>query len=109
MKVISLLPHVNYVVSCPMHSNSNEKETFNVCLTYLDSDMVVEMVNPSMGDLEPDILLITPIDSLDMHSFQSIILPCNEDLLESIVKTHENSLIYVSISLKNETYNHEHS
>jgi hypothetical protein len=43
------------VVSCPMPSTANEKEPLTVCSTSLDSDLVVDMVNPSMGDLEPDI------------------------------------------------------
>jgi hypothetical protein len=98
MKVISLPPQVNYVVSCPMPSTSNEKEPLTVCSTSLDSDLVVDMVNSSMGDLEPDISPITPIESLDIHSFQSIVLPSDEDLLEAMVKVHEHSSLSVSSS-----------
>jgi hypothetical protein len=69
MKVISLPPHVNYVVSCPMPSTTNEKEPLTICSTYLDSYLVVDMVNPSMGVLEHDLSPVTPIESLDIHSF----------------------------------------
>jgi hypothetical protein len=107
MKVIYLLAQVNYVVSCPMSSTTNEKEPVIVFSTSLDSYLVVDMVNPSMGSLEHDISPVTPIESLDIHSFQSIFLPSNEDLLESMVKVHEHSSLYVSRSLKID--NHEHS
>ena len=80
MKVISLEPQVNYVVSCPMPSTTNEKEPLTICSTYLESYLVVDMVNSSMGDLELDISPITPIESLDIHSFQSIVPPSDEDL-----------------------------
>jgi len=80
MKVISLPPHVNYVVSCPMPSNVNEKEPLIVFPTSLDSDPIVDMVNSSMRALEPDISLVTPIEYLDIHSFQSIVLSSDGDL-----------------------------
>jgi hypothetical protein len=50
--------------------------------TYDDLDLVVDMVISSVGILEPD--LLTPIAALDMCSFQSILLPSNEDLLEAM-------------------------
>jgi hypothetical protein len=109
MKVISLEPQVNYVVSCPMTSTANEKEPLTICSTYLDLDLVVDMVNPSMGYLEPDISPTTPIKSLNIHSFQSIVLPSDEDLFEAMVRKHDHSSLCVSSSLKNETNNHEHS
>jgi hypothetical protein len=92
-----------------MPSNSNEKEPLLVCSTSLESDLVVEMVNPSMGDLDPDISPVTPIESLDVHYFHSIVLSSDEDLLESMVNVYKNNSFFVSNSLKNETNNHEHS
>jgi hypothetical protein len=109
MKVISLSPHVNYVVLCPMPSTANEKDPLIECSTSLDSDLVVDMVSPSMWDLEHDLSPVTTIESLGIHSFQSIALPFDEDLLEATVKTHEHSSLFVSSSLKNETNNHDHS
>jgi hypothetical protein len=100
MKVISFPPQVNYVVSCPMPSTANEKEPLTICSTYLDSDLVVDMVNLSMVALESDISSITPIESLDIHSFQSIVPLFNEDLLEAMVKVHEHSSLSVSNSSK---------
>jgi hypothetical protein len=47
-----------------------------------DLDPVVNMVISSVGILEPDIL--TPVADLNMCSFQSILLPSNEDLLEAM-------------------------
>jgi hypothetical protein len=35
-------------------------------------DLVVDMVNPSIGDLETDISPVIPIDSIDLNSFQRI-------------------------------------
>jgi hypothetical protein len=52
---------------------------------------------------------ITPIESIDIHCFHSIVLPSDEDLLEAMVKTHEHSSLSLSRSLKNETHKHEHS
>jgi hypothetical protein len=62
-----------------------------------------------MGVLESDISPVTPIESLDINYFQSIVLPSDEDLLEAMVKDYEHSSLSVSSSLKNETDNHEHS
>jgi hypothetical protein len=52
--------------------------------TFDDLDSVVDMVISSVGLLEPD--LLTPIMALDMCSFQSILLPSSEDLLEAMIK-----------------------
>jgi hypothetical protein len=46
-----------------------------------DLDPVVDMVISSIGLLEPD--LFTPVETLDMVSFQSVFLPSSEDLLEA--------------------------
>jgi hypothetical protein len=49
-----------------------------------DLDPVVDMVISSVGLLEPD--LLTPDETLDMCSFQSILLPSSEDLLEAMTE-----------------------
>jgi len=51
-----------------MHSTPNE-EPLSIFSPSLDLDLVVDMVNHSIGDLDLDIPLITPTDSLDMYSF----------------------------------------
>jgi hypothetical protein len=109
MKVVSPPPQVNYVVSCPMPSTTNEKEPLIVCSSSLDLDLVVDMVNPSMGVLELNISHVTPIESLDIDYFHNIVLPSYEDLLEGMVKDYEHSSLSVSSSLKNETDTYEHS
>jgi hypothetical protein len=52
--------------------------------TSYDLDPVVDMVIYSVGLLEPD--LLTPITTLDMCSFQSIVLPSSEDLLVAMTE-----------------------
>jgi hypothetical protein len=51
---------------------------------YDDLDLVVDMVISSVGLLELD--LLTPIETLDMCSFQRIFLPSREDLLEAMTE-----------------------
>jgi hypothetical protein len=80
MPASSTPPQVNYVATCPMHSTLNEKES----LPSSDLDLVVDMVISSIGILEPD--LPTPIMPLDMYSFQSVVLPSSEDLLEAMIE-----------------------
>jgi hypothetical protein len=46
MKVVSIFPQVNYMVSCPIPSTTNEKELLTICLTSLELDPVVDQ-----GDL----------------------------------------------------------
>jgi hypothetical protein len=72
MQSVSPLPQVNYVALSPMTSTSD------------DLDLVVDMVISSVGLLEPD--LLTPDETLDMCSFQSILLPSSEDLLEAMTE-----------------------
>jgi hypothetical protein len=72
MQLVSPLPQVNYVVVSPMNSTSD------------DLDLVVDMMFSSIGPLELD--LLTPDETLDLCSFQRILLPPNEDLLESMSK-----------------------
>jgi hypothetical protein len=72
MQTVSPLPHVNYVALSPMTSTSD------------DLDPVVDMVISSVGLLEPD--LLTPVETLDMCSFQSDYLPSSEDLLEAMTE-----------------------
>ena len=69
MKVISLPPQVNYVVSCPMPSTANEKDPLTIFSSSLDLDPLFHMVNPSMGVLEPDLSPVTHIESLDIDYF----------------------------------------
>jgi hypothetical protein len=71
MQSISPLPQVNYVALSPMTS------------TFDDLDPIVDMVISSVGLLEHD--LLTPVATLDMCSFQSIVIPSREDLLESMI------------------------
>jgi hypothetical protein len=84
------------VVSCPMPSTSNEKDPLTICSISLDSYQVVGMVNPSMEDLKPNISLVTTFDSLDIYYFHIFFLSSNEDHLETMVKVHEHSSLYVS-------------
>jgi hypothetical protein len=71
---LSTLPQVNYVVVSPMPSVADENHL----------DPVVDMVISSVGILEPD--LLNPDETLDMCSFQTIILPSSEDLLEAMTE-----------------------
>jgi hypothetical protein len=72
MQSISPLPQVNYVALSLMNSTSD------------DLDLVVDMVISLIGLLELD--LLTPITDPDMCSFQSIVLPSSEDLLEAMTE-----------------------
>jgi hypothetical protein len=74
MQSVSPPPQVNYVSLSPMPSAADED----------DLDPIVDMVISSVGLLEPD--LLTPITDLDICSFQSILLPSSEDLLESMTE-----------------------
>jgi hypothetical protein len=74
MQTVSPLPEVNYVALSPMPSTTDEN----------DLDLVVDMVTSLVGLLEPD--LLTPLATLDMCSFQSVFLPSNEDILESMTE-----------------------
>jgi hypothetical protein len=90
MKMVSHPPRVNYAASCSMHSNINDKDPLFVFLPSLDLDLVVVMVNHSIGDLEVDIPLVTPIEFLDMYPFQRIVLVSDEYLLQAMVKGFNN-------------------
>jgi hypothetical protein len=72
MPTLSPLPHLNYVALSPMASNLG------------DLDPIVDMVISSIGYLELD--LLTPVATLDMCSFQILLLLSNEDLLESMIE-----------------------
>jgi hypothetical protein len=72
MQSVSPLPWVNYVALSPMPSISD------------DLDPVVDMVISSVGILESD--LLTADKTLNMCSFQSVLLPSSEDLLESMTE-----------------------
>jgi hypothetical protein len=79
---VSLLPQVNYVVLSPMPLDVDVDEPLTISSINYDLDLVVDMVITSIGILEPDFL--TPIVALVMCSFQSVFLPSDEDLLESM-------------------------
>jgi hypothetical protein len=66
-----------------MHSSLDENEPLILCSTSFDLDLVVDMVISSIGFLELD--LPTPIATLDMYSFQSVV-PSKEYLLESMIE-----------------------
>jgi hypothetical protein len=72
MQSVSPLPQVNYVALSPITSISD------------DLDLVVDMPISSVGLLLLD--LLTPDETLDMCSFQSILLPSSEDLLEAMTE-----------------------
>jgi hypothetical protein len=84
MQTISLLPQVNYVVLSPMPSVVDEYEPLSLRSVSYDLDPVVDMVISSIGSLEID--LLTPVATLNMVSFQSVVLPSSEDLLESMTE-----------------------
>jgi hypothetical protein len=80
------------VATYPMHSTPNEKES----LPSSDLDLVVDMVISSIGILELD--LPTPIVALDMYSFQSVVFPSSEDLLEAMIEVFLDMYSFQSIS-----------
>jgi hypothetical protein len=84
MQLVSPLPQVNYVALSPMPSVVDADEPLTIISISYDLDPVVDMVISSIGSLEID--LLTPVVTLDMVSFQSIILPSSEDLLASMTK-----------------------
>ena len=82
-QVVSTPPWVNYVATSPMFSVTDVSDPLIVCSSSFDLDPVIDMEN-SMGLLERDVLI--PFESVDMHSFQRIVLPSHEDLLEAMIK-----------------------
>jgi hypothetical protein len=70
------------VALSPMPSVVDEDEPLTVRSISYDLDPVGYMVTSSVGLLEPD--LLTLVATFDMVSFQSIVLPSSEDLLESM-------------------------
>jgi hypothetical protein len=68
MQSISPMPQVNYVALSPMPSTADEDEW----------DPIADMVISSIGILELDHF------TLDMVSFQSVVLSSSEDLLEAM-------------------------
>ena len=85
MNIVSPFPHVNYVALSPMYSDADEDEPLVVSSISYDLDLVVEMVISLIGILELD--LLTPVANLDMCSFQSNVLPSNDDLLEAVTES----------------------
>jgi hypothetical protein len=84
MQIVSPMPQVNYMALSPMPTTTNEDEPLIVSSISYDLDPVVEMVIYSIRILELE--LLTPIVDLDMCFFQSIVLPSNEHLLESMIE-----------------------
>jgi hypothetical protein len=84
MQMVSSLPHVNYVALSPMPSATDEDVTLPVSSVSSDLDLVVDMVISLVGLLELD--LPTLIITLDMCSFQRVLLPLSGDLLEAMTK-----------------------
>jgi hypothetical protein len=79
MSVMFAAPQVNYVMTCPMHSTPQKRES----LPSLDLYMVDEMVISLIGILEPNIP--TLIKVVNMYSFQCFFLPSSKDLLEAMI------------------------
>jgi hypothetical protein len=69
-------------------------------LDFFDLDPIVDMVNPSMGVLELIFPLLPLLSLLTYILSRALVLPSDEDLLESMVKVHEHSSLSVSSSLK---------
>jgi hypothetical protein len=84
MHTVSPPPQVDYVALSPMPSAGNVDKPLIVSSVSYDLYLVVDMVISLVEILEPD--LLTPIATLDMCSFQSVLLPSSEDLLEAMTK-----------------------
>ena len=82
-EVVSTPPRVNYVATSLMFSLIDTSEPLTVCSTSFDLDPVIDMVK-SMGAFERVVLI--PIESLEMCSFQRTVLPSDEDLLEAMIE-----------------------
>ena len=81
IRAVSLEPWVYYVASCLRNLIANEMETRFSCSTYLDLNLTLNLVSPSMGALESD---LPPID-LSECSIQDVVLSFDEYLLEAMV------------------------
>lgn len=80
MQVVSHLPHIDYVETCSMPIPTDEEEPYTVFSTYFYLDIVCYMVHHLLGAMELDL----SIGSLNMDSFQSILLPFDDKLLEAM-------------------------
>jgi hypothetical protein len=83
MQTISPPPQVNYVALSPIPSAAYEDDPLTIRSTSYDLDPVLDMVISLIGLVEND--LLTPDPTLDMCSFQSIVLLSSEDLLEAMI------------------------
>jgi hypothetical protein len=70
------------VALSPMPSTVDEDEPLTVSSVFYDLDLIVDMVISLIGYLEID--LLTLVATLDMVSFQSVVLPSSEYLLETM-------------------------
>jgi hypothetical protein len=68
----------------PILSATDVDEPLTVISISYDLDLIVDMVTSSVGLLEPG--LLTPIEALNMCSFQSVFLLSSEDLLEAMTE-----------------------
>lgn len=83
MKVVSPPPSVNYLATYHMLAPIDELELLTICSASSSLDPIGDTMNNFLGALEPDL----SIRSLD--SFQSIVLPSDENLLESMASWGE--------------------
>jgi hypothetical protein len=67
-----------------MYLPTDDDQPLAISSVSYDLDLIVDMLISLVGLLEPD--LLTPIVTLNMCSFQSVFLPSNEYLLESMIK-----------------------
>lgn len=81
VQVVSSPPQVNYVATYPIHIPTNEDKPFIVCSTSFDLALVGDIVHHLLGALDSDL----SIGSFDMYLFQSVIIPSNQNLFESMV------------------------
>jgi hypothetical protein len=72
------------VALSPMPLVVDEDESLNVSSVPYDLDPIVDMVISLIGYLELDIF--TPVTTLNMVSFQNVVLPSSEDLLEAMIE-----------------------
>jgi len=78
MQAVSPPPQVHYVASCPIPSIANEKDPLTVFSHSLDLVLTVEMVTTSLGTLESILPHVDQSESLDMYSFESVIILSGE-------------------------------
>jgi hypothetical protein len=86
------------VASCPICSILNEKNPLSIWYPSLELDMVVDMVNHSIGDLDHDLPLVTPTESFEMYYFHRVFLSSNYDS-DHVMEVWIHIVSLVAISL----------